>query len=442
MDYRDERDALRARVEHLERQAGEATARADRAETELAQARAALNQREAELRDLRRGGMPTPPTRASSTGLVLGVVAAVILGSLVVCGGAGWVFYRRAAPPAPAVAVGDAPSPADTSPPSDPVVKGGVGKGGVVPAGEHLQWGWGSGPSAMPAAADGGGEDLIGAYRVLDLGTSKAPLYVGRFDGKTFRRIWAAGPYGTLSDMGYGFTVAGRVLVTDFRSKAHVLDAATGKELHVLTMTDRAREICPLRDRAAAWVQVADKQDVEIDLETFAMKPGGKPTSCTGDFARTTCQFARALCEQGGAPAEGAAAVITLKSGDDAVTVGKKTPGTASLLAYAAGGKGWKTSIAEDDALAKPASFDLPGADLAAGRLVIAYELVHDGFRLASFDAKSGKRQWDVAIPRSAEGSGPRGITASATRVYVPHWTWLDVFDIATGNVLGTIGIW
>jgi hypothetical protein len=312
-----------------------------------------------------------------------------------------------------------------------------------VPSGEHLQWGWGWAPSAIPTPADGGGEDIIGAYRVLDIGTSKAPLYIGRFDGKTFRRIWAAGPYGTLSDTGYGFTVAGRrVVVTDFRSKAHVLDAATGKELQAVQLTDRAREICPLRDRAAAWVEVADHKDVEIDLQTFVVKPASKPATCTGDFAKPTCHFASALCEVGGAAADGTTAMVTLKSGDDAVTVGKKTPGTASLLAYAAGGKGWKTSIAEDDALAKPASFGVPGADLAAGRLVVAYELVHDGFRLASFDAKSGKRQWDVAIPRSTEGSGPRGITASATHVYVPHWTWLDVFDIGTGKVVGTIGVW
>ncbi|MCU1279063.1 MAG: hypothetical protein JWM53_2609, partial [bacterium] len=27
-----------------------------------------------------------------------------------------------------------------------------------------------------------------------------------------------------------------------------------------------------------------------------------------------------------------------------------------------------------------------------------------------------------------------------ARRVYVPHWTWLDVFDANSGAVIGTIG--
>jgi hypothetical protein len=28
------------------------------------------------------------------------------------------------------------------------------------------------------------------------------------------------------------------------------------------------------------------------------------------------------------------------------------------------------------------------------------------------------------------------------TRVYLPHWTWLDIFNIKTGQEVATVGIW
>lgn len=448
MDYRDDRDALVARVGELEQGLAETSARADRAETELAASRAALNEREAELRKLRANAFPAPPPAASAVGSGR-VVAALFLGVMVLmvaCGALGFVFYRRAAPPHVAtVAVPRDDPPPETVAHQEPDHDG-PGSGGVVPDNEHLQWGSYSGPSAFPVRLrDDAAEDIVGSYRVLNItGTNvDTKLYVGAFNGTSFRRMWAAGPFGSGSTDTHLAVASTRALVTDIRAEGHVLDVKTGKELGSVTLTDRANRLCPIPGREAVWVEVADRKNVEVDLETFATKPAPQPATCTGDFSEAGCEFAKAPCVVGGTPAPETRALMTLGSGANAVTLGAKSPGTATLVAYAAAGKGWKVTVPTDPALAGAASSHDVAADLAGGLLVVSYELSgRGGYRLAAFDATNGERRWDVEIPRSKDGSGPRGITATETRVYVPHWTWLDIFDLNTGKVLGTIGKW
>ena len=433
MNYRNDHDALRDRVEELERAAADASARADRAEKDLAEARRGLNDREAELRRLRGDAtQPRPPSALPIALLV--VLCAVGVGTL--------AFFRMRALATPG-SVAEIPRKAGPEP-VEPAEPAGPGHGGVVPAGEHLQWGFGSGPSAFPAhIGDGAVEDFVGVYRVLSDTTQT--LHVGGFDGATLERRWAAGPYGTLGEGVVWTHVAvagGRVLVTDFRSRAHVLDVKTGQELGVIELSDRARWLCPQPGGQEVWVDVADGRGVSVSLATVTAAPAPKPATCVGDFARTTCAFAHAPCAASTASAPGTHGMWTLGEGAAAVTIGVKSPGTSTPTAFAAGGRGWKTVIPEDPALAKETPFDGAGSDLGGGLFVTAYELVDRGFRLAALDAATGERRWDVPIPRSAEGSGPRGITATETRVYVPHWTWLDVFDLQTGRVIGTVGVW
>ena len=58
------------------------------------------------------------------------------------------------------------------------------------------------------------------------------------------------------------------------------------------------------------------------------------------------------------------------------------------------------------------------------------------------FDAATGAKQLDVALPRAISADQPGIIAVSASRAYVPHWTWLDVVDLRAGVVVGTVGIW
>jgi hypothetical protein len=438
MDYRDDRDALRARVNELEQALREAGARANRAEVQLADARQALNEREAELRRFR-GDVPTKSGRGTSVAIALGAGALLLL---VLCGGttAALVYMRsRPPPPAPVAPVEAAPSAAvpEVVPQSSSAP---AAKPGSSPSDAGMfQWGWGWQPSVVPMKLDDDDtEDFIGAYRIL---SANLQLYVGGFDGRSLKGTWSAGPYGTLSEgaVSTWLAVVGRrVLVTDFRARGHVLDARTGHELSVVTFSDKARRACAAPNGHGALVEVSDGKNVVVDLETFAVTPAPHAEKCPGSFSDEVCAFAGAPCVEATANAPETRGHWTLGAGAGAVTLGVKNPGTATPIAFAAGGHGWKTVIPEDPARVETSPRD-GGADLAGGLFVTTYGLVgHGGARLVALDAATGERKWDVAIPGS--DTAPAGVRATASRVYVPHWTKLHVFDLKTGRLIGTLG--
>lgn len=327
------------------------------------------------------------------------------------------------------------------------------GGGGAVPAGEHLQWS-SNGTSVVPARIDGDTvEDFVGRYVILDLnGDSSQTLFVGGFSGATFERAWKAGPYGTLSE-GVGAThlaVAGdRIAVTDYRMAVHVLDAATGKELRTLRLSDRARSMCSPSDaRKQVWIEVVDGNSQVVDLDAGKAEPLAKrPAWCRGG-ASHECAGTRAACsdDRNRAPKQvGFGTDLVFSEGNAAVAVGHKEPGTRTPMAMGfdavRGVAAWTATIPTDPA--SVSGIPDPSGDLVEGRFFTSYSLGNQkGSRLVSFDARSGVRRWDVEVPRGSAGSGVEGLTATATRVYVPHWTWLDVFDAGSGKLLGTVGIW
>ncbi|MGH7283874.1 MAG: hypothetical protein ACRELY_20300 [Polyangiaceae bacterium] len=80
--------------------------------------------------------------------------------------------------------------------------------------------------------------------------------------------------------------------------------------------------------------------------------------------------------------------------------------------------------------------------DLGGGKLVSQIQLTTGIYKLIALDAKSGSQLWDTEIPNSKDGSEADQMLVTPTRVYLPHWTWLNVFDAKTGAVIGTVGVW
>ncbi len=341
----------------------------------------------------------------------------------------------------------------------------GPGAGGVTPPGERLQWGPPNGRSVVPVKIDADAtEDFVGLYRLLQLGEqTTTPVFVGGFSGADFKRVWRAGPYGDLSESA-GATrmavVGNRVVVTDFRAQAHVLDVTTGRELRSVPLSDKAQRLCPvLESPRKIWIMSVDQKGVRLDVETGQLEPGPEPAGCPTVFDRA-CSAARAQCRapdhRGADPLanssappiptlDGMSAQMLLTEGSLSVAVGQKSPGTAVPMAFGfETGKSslsWKVVIPADPTMAGHSS-DAIG-DLVTGRFVTAHEIAGSkGWKLVSFDAKTGQRQWEAAVPRSESGSGPEGLTLSPTRVYVPHWTWLDIFDAKSGKHIETVGVW
>lgn len=335
----------------------------------------------------------------------------------------------------------------------------GPGAGGVVPAGERLQWASSAKGSVLNVDINHDGvEDFLGRYHILDLSTRESTQteYVGAFDGKTFRRIWASPPLGTLQQSmnQIAFGVAGnKVIVTDYRAQAHILDLGTGKVAKVFTLSDRAKEICSPGDtRSEVWIHVVDDKNVVFNLDTGAATLGPSPSWCR-PASGTVCNSSAFL----GAPCSptiddrtalmgaGMHPEILIRSADRAYAVGRKSAGTAvgMVMAFNPTTKAtlWQSAISPD-----PSNSSFPtsqAATLYEGKLYLTYKSTTPSeLHLVVFDGATGKRGMDVKVPRGHEGTEPNEILVTSQRIYVPHWTWLDIMDSRDGRFIETVGMW
>ncbi len=301
-------------------------------------------------------------------------------------------------------------------------------------------------------------EDIVGRYRVLGGSGEKAKDFIGGIDGVTLKRIWSAGPYVDSDDSrGFKYAVVGNnVLVTDPKSVGHILDVTTGKETATITMSDRADSICvEPTGKPEAWIHVTDNEDLDVDFTTKRTKKMARPPWCkssadisindiqceSGQFTKTT---ARCNGVDSNFKAPNFQGDKMLSDGTATVIVGTKSPGTAIPTAVGYDPKAkkilWQRPIPQTDAT--HVSDGLGLTDLADGKLISQIGLSTGIYKLAALDAHTGAELWETEIPRSKDGSQADQMLITATRVYLPHWTWLDIFDVKTGKVIGTVGQW
>ena len=325
----------------------------------------------------------------------------------------------------------------------------GVGSGGET-SGEHLQWGT-EAPFPAKINADAT-EDFVGRYHVLDMGGGKTKEFVGGYDGATLKRLWAAGPYGTQDDTRglHMVAVAGNVLVTDTKLVGHILDATTGKETATISLSDRADSICiEPTGKPEAWIKVSDNQDLDVDFTTKRTKKMPKPSWCKtpqfgSDCSASPASLATCSDVDSGFNAPNFSGKAMLTENGVNVVIGEKSPGTRMPTAVGWDPKAkkilWQRPIPQSDSTS--VSDGLGISDIGAGRLVSQVEFSSGIYKLVALDAKTGSPLWTTEIPRSKDGSEAREMLITPTRVYLPHWTWLDVFDAKTGAVVGTVGMW
>ncbi len=131
-----------------------------------------------------------------------------------------------------------------------------------------------------------------------------------------------------------------------------------------------------------------------------------------------------------------------LTDADATVIVGTKAPGSAVPMVVGYDPKSkrilWQRVIPSGDTSSVRDGAGL--VDLGGGRFLSQFELTSGGAKLAAIDAKTGASLWETDVPHSKSGLAGRQMALSPTRVYLPHWTELDVFDAKTGNLAGTIG--
>jgi len=267
-------------------------------------------------------------------------------------------------------------------------------------------------------------------------------LYLAAIDADGASLLWKTGPLGTFSQ-GHQYThfaVAGKqAAVSDYRGQLHVLELATGHTLRTLRLSDRADQLCPVGAGSSVWVEVINKQNVDVNLATgLVTRNAPRPPGCVDEH--------KLHHSADGAPkVDGFKVDHVLRSGTLAVAAGEKTPGTPVPVAVgfdpATGSVRWHATIpAVDTSSLHTAFYHLDKADVIAGdRYVVAYPTGEgNGMRLTAFDAMTGRRLWDEPMPSGH--TDPSGLVATTNHILVGRWLALDVFRKSDGAHVGTVG--
>jgi hypothetical protein len=337
------------------------------------------------------------------------------------------------------------------------VVKNVSGVGKLVTSAPELLH-WDSSWAPYPARINGDAiEDFVGRVEIQHAESGNSQVFIDGFDGATLNRLWAAGPFGDSSDTrGLEFAVAGsRAIVTDSRSIGHILDVTNGNEVARVNLSDRAKSICASPGSGAkseVWIEVSDEQNVLVDLTAATSKKAPRPAYCGSDhYSVEDIECHVGLFERPEATCKGVEPSFRapgfrgermLSDGEATVVVGTKSPGSQVPMAVGYDPKSkhvlWQRTIPQGDLASVKDGLGL--TDLAGGVLVSQVELTSGLFHLCALDAKGGSPLWQTEVPRSKDGSAARTMKITQTRVYLPHWTYLDVLDARSGRVIGTIG--
>ena len=327
--------------------------------------------------------------------------------------------------------------------------------------GEHMQWVSHKQPMLADLTGDGV-LDVIGWTRFLNMGGGTTYDHLGAFDPVKQQRIWDTGPLGDSSNTSKmrAAMIADKLLVADAGGMLKAYSLANGALVWQAIIGERTEAVCAA-EQGFADVRTADKRISKINLANGQLTPAGQWSSDTpcgalqsdsekiGPFF--SFEDARDIDESGVSGID-IDSLVTDTSTGNVTALGTRKPGTRSPVAAGVQltpGKRrrkvaarWISSVTTLNPLTvDEGAPDVAGA--AVGRTVIAYDMDGSkaGSRLSCLDQNSGAVLWDVSIPRSDTGSIDR-ITVSSHHVFVGHWTYLDVFQLADGAHTMTVGIW
>jgi hypothetical protein len=121
--------------------------------------------------------------------------------------------------------------------------------------------------------------------------------------------------------------------------------------------------------------------------------------------------------------------------------LGSREPGTqVAMVAAIENGKVlWKDIVPGVDPLGTDVNVTTILAASDGANVAIPYGMKSNaGVRMACFEARSGKRLWDVQIHKASNVD--EGITIEAGRVYYASWTALYVLSVKDGKILYQLG--
>ncbi len=279
-------------------------------------------------------------------------------------------------------------------------------------------------------------------------------VHVALFSGDSFAEVWRSPSLGRFNEDNASeavhFAAAGaRVVYTDVRNVAQVVELTTGRATASVQLTDRALSVCASAT-GAVWVEVADQQHVLIDPTTGRGAPGARPADCvpTRGSGAASCGNGRARssapCVDVSSDTVPGMSTRTMLTGPNGTSVafGVRSPGTQVPMVAAknAGGVLWQRPL-PGDSVGLAAETGADAFDVVGDSVFAVFHQRDYRIRVIGIDVATGQTLWESSTPRS-QSIFPSVITVGRDRVYVPHFTWLDVFDRATGAHVRTMGRW
>jgi outer membrane protein assembly factor BamB/DNA-directed RNA polymerase subunit RPC12/RpoP len=346
---------------------------------------------------------------------------------------------------------------------------GGPGSGGSAGQsfGEKMQWIANKQPMLIDITRDGAA-DLIGWVRFMHMGSSAD--HIAAFDSVNGNRIWTTPQLtGTSGTHQAKAAVAGdKLLLGDPTGVLKAFSIYNGQQVWNAMLGERVERFCGA-GQGHVRVEKKDKLAVTVALATGQVTPAGKAGDqlCSGLWTDVPGETA-AVRTGGGTFDEwirqpdldgiNVGQVVADLTSSTWVAVGSRKPGTkvptaAAFPAPKSIKKGnwmkkkkvtplWVAAIPGVNPLTVDQG-DPEVATIAAGRLIVPYAMEGSGkgYRLACLDVATGRNLWDQAIPLSGT-SKVMSVVASDRQIFVGIWTYLHVFDLATGQFRMTIGKW
>lgn len=283
---------------------------------------------------------------------------------------------------------------------------------------------------------------LVGPHTRTGLFTEQE-LRVGVWDVDRLELAWESPVLGTIAGGDISRVHAAAmdqvVVTTSGSAQLATWGLADGALRHAVEMSDYAVELCIAPDRSVGWATGADGRVWQLDGATGAISKGGsdRARACAARETPPPCHVEGSDGTSDCHPAE--AGVVRRHHSDlGDVEVGTRHPGTPWPRVARPGHWTWSPGGVDRPDLAPGAP---PASAWIDGDVVLVTVSDHTS-HLVRLDGETGRERWRQAIPDSDVGSAPASFHVAAGRIWVPHWTYLDAFDLDTGTHLGTIGRW
>jgi outer membrane protein assembly factor BamB len=326
-------------------------------------------------------------------------------------------------------------------------VKGAGGLLGQALNNEHLLW---DDVAGVPQVVTVNGKTaVVGRTRAV---ADEDNLYCGVYD-TSGEKIWRTEGLGTYM-AGYQSTFCGAIgdamIVTDHEAKVRVLELATGTQRHELVLSDVVDYLCVPREPAhgkQVWIKQLDERTHLLDPATGQLTPAPKPDWCfeSRHYAETALQGGGSWSD---ANAEGAPEVEKLKiefvfqRNGKAVALGHTEPGTKvpTAVAFDPVSKKvlWQTAT---PSVSKSTVRDADKFGAIAGNVfVTTYGAGQEDWYITALDLGTGARVWETKFRPLFAVDWIKGLVASDTHAFVVRTSSLEIYDVKTGKLTGTIG--